>query len=294
MKLKAYTPAFVGLAALAGAALRGLNLLHGYEAGTRLPVHGDPAETGLMILTAAAVLFLLLAALKFRENRGLAFETAFSGGDTMFKMLSVIAGLVMIAAGAFGLYLTVSGGMTPAADPEAIMMVQPSPLANLPMIPLWILAMLTGGCFIGIATALSRKTITESTAALTIVPMFWACFDLIITFKDNGASPFVGLYGFELLAAIFLTYAFYSLAGFLYSTASPSRFVFSAGLAAILCVACVGGAAISLASGSPVIVFTTETLLRYACFLASGVWMFTLLVLLVRSAAGETVPTEET
>lgn len=294
MKLKAFTPFVVGLAALAGAVLRGLNLLHGYEQGTCLPVHGDPGETGLIVLTAAAALFLLFAAVKFRKNRGMAFETAFSGGDTIFKMLSVIAGLVMLAAGAFGLYLTVSGNTVPAADPEAIVMVQPSPLSNLPMIPLWILAMLTGGCFIGIAAALSRKTITESTAALTIVPMFWACFDLIITFKDNGASPFVGLYGFELLAAIFLTYAFYSLAGFLYSTASPSRFVFSAGLAAILCVACVGGAGIALAAGTSAVTFTMTTLLRYACFLASGVWMFTLLVLLARSTAGETVPAEET
>ena len=155
------------------------------------------------------------------------------------------------------------------------------------MIPLWILAILTGGCFIGIAAALRRKNITESTAALTIVPMFWACFDLIITFKDNGASPFVGLYGFELLAAILLTYAFYSLAGFLYSTASPARFVFSAGLAAILCVSCVGGAGISLASGAAAISFSAETLLRYACFLASGVWLFAMLVLLARSTAGE-------
>ncbi|MGM9612066.1 MAG: hypothetical protein ACI3XZ_01035 [Butyricicoccus sp.] len=294
MKLKAFTPFVVGLAALAGAVLRGLNLLHGYEQGTCLPMHGDPGETGLIVLTAAAALFLLFAAIQFRKNRGMAFETAFSGGDTIFKMLSVIAGLVMLAAGAFGLYLTVSGNTAPLAHPEAILMVQPSPLSNLPMIPLWILAMLTGGCFIGIATALSRKTITESTAALTIVPMFWACFDLIITFKDNGASPFVGLYGFELLAAIFLTYAFYSLAGFLYSTASPSRFVFSAGLAAILCTACVGGAIIALAAGATAVTFTMQTLLRYACFLASGVWMFTLLVLLARSTAGEAVPTEET
>lgn len=155
------------------------------------------------------------------------------------------------------------------------------------MIPLWILSILTGGCFIGIAAALRRKTITESTAALTIVPMFWACFDLIITFKDNGASPFVGLYGFELLAAILLTYAFYSLAGFLYSTGQarpalsfppacrhPVRF---------LCgrrgnFAGVGAAAIS---------FSAETLLRYACFFASGVWLFAMLVLLARSTAGE-------
>ena len=126
---------------------------------------------------------------------------------------------------------------------------------------------------------------------LTIFPMFWSCFDLIITFKDNGASPFVGLYGFELLAAILLTYAFYTLAGFLYSTANPARFVFSAGLAVILCIACVGGAGISLASGAAAVTFSPETLLRYVCFLASGVWMFALLVLLTRNTAKDTPET---
>ena len=287
MKLKASIPVLVGVAALAGAALRGWNLMNGYEAGTHLPVRGDPAETGLIALSAVMAAVLLAAAFGYRKNRGIPFETAFAGSGTPFQALSAAAGLMMMAAGAAGLYVTVSGGPAPAGGPETLIFTQTSPLANLPMIPLWILAILTGGCFIGIAAALRRKNITESTAALTIVPMFWACFDLIITFKDNGASPFVGLYGFELLAAILLTYAFYSLAGFLYSTASPARFVFSAGLAAILCVSCVGGAGISLASGAAAISFSAETLLRYACFLASGVWLFAMLVLLARSTAGE-------
>ena len=275
MKIKTAAPAFVGLAALLGAVLRGLNLMYGYEEGTRLPVPGDPAETGLIALSALAAVLLLAAALRCRRYRGIAFEEAFCSGGALFKMLSVLTGLVMIAAGGAGLYTTAA--VFSSGDARS----------TLPMIPLWLLAMLTGGSFIGTASAISRRKITESAAALTIVPMFWACFDLIITFKDNGASPFVGLYGFELLAAIALTYAFYSLAGFLYSTASPSRFVFSAGLAAVLCIAVVGGAFLSILSGSSVIPFPAETLLRYACFLASGVWLFALLVLLSRSLAGK-------
>ena len=290
MKLKALTPALVGAAALIGAVLRGLNLISGYEAGTGLPVPGDPAETGLIALSAVMAVALLLIAHTYRKNRGIQFEAAFAGSSTLFKMISVIAGLVMMAAGALGLYQTVSGG-APASDPEMMLTAPVSPLATLPMILLWILAILTGGCLIGLASALSRKSISASNAMLTILPMFWACFDLIITFKDNGASPFVGLYAFELLAAILLTYAFYTLAGFLYSVANPARFVFSAGLSVILCIACVGGAGISLASGAAAVTFSPETLLRYVCFLASGVWMFALLVLLTRNTAKDTPET---
>ena len=290
MKLKVLTPVLVGAAALICAVLRGLNLISGYEAGTGLPVPGNPAETGLIALSAVMAVALLLIARTYRKNRGIQFEAAFAGSGTLFKMVSVIAGLAMMAAGALGLYQTVAGG-APASDPEMMLTAPVSPLATLPMILLWILAILTGGCLIGLASALSRKSISASNAMLTIFPMFWSCFDLIITFKDNGASPFVGLYAFELLAAILLTYAFYTLAGFLYSTANPARFVFSTGLAVILCIACVGGAGISLASGAAAVTFSPETLLRYVCFLASGIWMFALLVLLTRNTAKDTPET---
>lgn len=270
MKKLQFAPIFVAVFALAGAVLRGLNLMHGYEPGTGLPIAGNLPETALIAVCALAGVGLVLFAFGCRGLRGILFEDAFGAGGTLFKMVSVIAGLIMLAAGGFGLYL-------------AVTQTQGQLSARLPLYPLWLLAMLTGGCLIGIAAALGRRTINESTASLTIIPMFWACFDLIITFKDNGASPFVGLYAFELLSAIALTYAFYALAGFLYSTASPSRFIFSAGAAVILCLTCVGGTLISMASGVSAIVPTTDTLLRYACFLASGVWLFAMLVLLSRA-----------
>lgn len=272
MKKSLLAPVLVAVFAVLGAALRGLNLMYGYEAGTKLPVRGDMAETALIAVCVLAAAALAVLALSFRAQRGIQFEDAFGTDNTFFKMISVIAGLIMLAAGAFGLYLAVSENTG-------------APLfAKLSLFPLWLLAMLTGACLIGIATALSRRQMSQSTASLTIIPMFWACFDLIITFKDNGSSPFIGLYAFELLAAIALTYAFYALAGFLYSTASPSRFIFSAGAAVILCLTCVGGTLISMASGVSPIVPTMDALLRYACFLASGVWLFAMLALLARTA----------
>lgn len=260
------------LFALVGAVLRGLNLINGYEPDTQLPVQGDPAETGLIALCVVAAVALLAFALSFRAQRGILFEEAFGGDSVGFKMISVISGILMIASGAFGLYLAVSQNVMTAI------------WSFVPLLILWLLAILTGCCMIGIASALSRDRIVEGTASLTIIPMFWACFDLIITFKDNGASPFLGLYAFELLAAIALTYAFYVLAGFLYSTASPSRFVLSAGMSVVLCGVCVGGAAIALLSGSSSVPFSTDTLLRYACFFASGLWLFALLALLSRES----------
>lgn len=271
MKIKAYVPGFAALAALAGAVLRGLNLSRGYEPVTNLPVRGDLSAALLIALSLFAALSILALSRLFRLDRGILFEDAFSGAGTGFKAVSVVCGLTMCAAGAYGLYLAAAG------DPSAPI------TANLSQFPLWLLAVLTGGCFIGIAAGLGGKGITAGTASLTLIPMFWACFDLIMTFKDNGASPFVGLYGVELLAATMLAYAFYVLAGFLYGTGSPAQFVFSAGLAVFFCITCVGGVVIAAAAGAQLPALSV--LVRYLCFLSSGLWLFAMLILLSRSCA---------
>lgn len=272
MKIKALIPIAAAAAGLAGAALRGVSLITGYEAFTSLPLPDSAAQRGLIFLSVVAVAVLFAMSRVYKPQRGVPFERMFGGGGNAFKMISVLAGGVMIAASAYGLFLVLTN---PGME---------KPSAMLPMIPLWILAILTGGCFVGLAAALSGREITETTAAFTIVPMFWSCFDLIITFKDNGASPFVGLYAFELFAAIALTYAFYALAGFLYGPCSPSRFAFSAGAAVFFCLVCVGGEAVNLLGGGQAVTPSTQTLLRYVCFLTSSVW---LLALLARQSAAK-------
>lgn len=281
MNRKILLPIAAAGAGLLGAALRGKNLINGYEPTAGLPIAGDRAQSALIFLSVVTVVVLFLLSRSYKGDRGARFETAFGGGGTLFKLISVLTGAVMIVAGIAGLYQTVMQYRLATQQFGLVGDVQSMPLMTvLPLIPLWLLAVLTGGCFIGIASALARGNVTESTAAFTIVPMFWSCFDLIITFKDNGASPFVSLYAFELFAAIGLTYAFYSLAGFLYSVSSPSRFAFSAGAAVFFCLLCVGGEVVNILCGGTAIVASSETLLRYVCFLASGLWLLTMTVLM--------------
>ena len=264
MDRKRLIPVVAAVGGVIGAVLRGLNLLTGYEPETNLPIAGNGAQTALIVLSVLTAAVLFVCARGFRADRGAVFEEMFGSSSAGFKVLSVLAGLVMIAAGAGGFYL-----LLPQFSGQS------SIFSLLPLIPLWLLAILTGGCFIGLAAALSRRAVTETTAAMTVVPMFWSCFDLIITFKDNGASPFVGLYAVELFAAIALTYAFYALAGFLYSRSSPFRFAVSAGLAVFFCLTTVGGAAIHFLAGGTAP--DGETLMRYVCFLAAGGWMLGLI-----------------
>ena len=62
----------------------------------------------LIAVCGLAALALVILAIAHRGLRGMPFEDAFGTDNTLFKMISVIAGLVMIAAGGFGLYLAVT------------------------------------------------------------------------------------------------------------------------------------------------------------------------------------------
>lgn len=274
MNAKRLIPAAAAAAGVLGAILRGYNLHTGYEEGTCLPIPGNLPQTLLIAFSVVVVAGVLLWSRSFASRRGASFEQAFGCQNTGYKMLAVVTALVMGVAGALGLISLLTGGGATALSTEG------NPLMNfIPLIPLWLLAILTMVSFIITAAAQSRGTISESSAVFTIIPMFWACFDLIITFKDNGASPFVSLYAFELFAAIALVFAFYAIAGFLYSTGNPARFVFAASVGVFFSFTCVGGYLVCWLLGGSPIVLSTEAMLRYACFGAASVYLLANLVI---------------
>ncbi len=280
MRLKRYIPVFAALSGVVGAVLRGLNLRSGYEVGTGLPIAGNAPQTALVVLSVAVAVLFFLASHGFVGRRGASFEDAFACASTGYKTVAVLCGLAMGAAGAGGLYLLATGADTAAQsllEPQT-----PTLSAMLPLIPLWLLALLSMAAFIVLASVQAQGTMTEKRAAFTLVPMFWACFDLIITFKDNGASPFVSLYAFELFAAIALVFAFYSIAGFLYARSNPARFVFTASLGVFFSFTCVGGYLVYALLGGGAIVLTAEAVLRYLCFGAASVYLLANLALVSR------------
>lgn len=263
MKSIRILPAAVALFGIVGAILRGRNLYTGYEPVTNLPIAGNMPQTALILLSVVFFFAMLLWSTVLRSQKGTAFEDAFGCEHTIYKMTAVLAALIMGVCGAGGLYLLFAGGSYPTVGLTA----------NLPLIPLWILAIVTAYSFVTVASSQAHGYISENRAAFTVVPMFWACFDLIITFKDNGASPFVSLYAFELFAAVFLVYAFYCMAAFLYSTGNPVRFVCTASLAVFFCMICIGGYLVCAALGGSTVVLDTEGMLRYGCFGGSALYL---------------------
>ncbi len=273
MKSIRYIPFAAAIFGILGAILRGLNLYTGYETGTNLPIAGNAPQRALIVLSVAFFAAMLLWAFLLRPRRGISFEAAFGCKHTAYKMLAVLAALFMGGSGLFGLYgVATAGGLYQAGG-----------LDSLPLVPLWLLALLTTVSFIYTASGQARGNMTEKHATFTVVPMFWACFDLIITFKDNGASPFVSLYAFELFAAIALVYAFYAMSAFLYATGNPARFVSMASLAVFFCFTCVGGYLVCAMLGGSSVVLDTESILRYVCFGSSAVYLLANLFIVTRN-----------
>ncbi len=276
MKSVRYIPLFAAIFGILGAVLRGLNLYTGYESGTNLPIADNLPQHALILLSVIFFVAMLLWSFSLRPRRGISFEAAFGCGHTIYKMIAVLSALLMGGSGLLGLYLVASGGGLQAGS-----------LESLPLVPLWLLALLTTASFIHTASGQARGNMTEKHAIFTVVPMFWACFDLIITFKDNGASPFVSLYAFELFAAIALVYAFYAMSAFLYATGNPARFVSMAALAVFFCFTCVGGYLVCAVLGGSTIVLDTESVLRYICFGSSAAYLLANLVIVTRNLVYE-------
>ncbi|WP_143436136.1 hypothetical protein [Intestinibacillus massiliensis] len=282
MHAKRMIPLAAAAAGVLGAVLRGLNLHTGYEEGTCLPIPGNLPQILLIALSVVVAIGMLAWSRAFAPQRGVSFERTFGCRTTGYKMLAAVTGLAMGVAGAAGLFTLVTGGIQSGFSSEGKQL-----LDFIPLVPLWLLAILTMVSFIMTASAQSRGSINEGGAFFTIIPMFWACFDLIITFKDNGASPFVSLYAFELFAAIALVFAFYAIAGFLYSTSNPARFVFTAAVGVFFSFTCVGGYLVCwLLGGSPV-ELGAEAMLRYVCFAAASVYLLANLVIATRSLVKE-------
>lgn len=281
MKLKRYIPFLALAAGVLGAVLRGANLHTGYEAETCLPIPGNTPQTALVALSIAMVLLFFISSRLYKNQRGISFESAFSCDNTFYKMIAVLSGLAMSVAGVLGLYRLLTGQTSTVNA-----LGESTPLISLaPLIPLWVLAIVTTASFIVLCKMQAGGAVTESRAIFSIIPMFWACFDLIITFKDNGASPFVSLYAFELFAAISLVFAFYFHAGFFYAKSSPARFMCTASLGVFFSFTCVGGYLVcALLGGSPV-ELTAEAVLRYICFAGASVYLLANLFIAGRKLA---------
>lgn len=267
----------VSLAAgLAGAAAYALFLSRGYDHTVDLPVAGQPWLAVLAVLTLALAALALLCSFRLPKedfDRQTAFERWLGGDSPLVRTGGVLAGFLMAAGGALGLF-----GVYQNMQAEALqtgMAARPDVLT----LVLYALAILTGIVLI-LALPLFR-TVTESAAALTIVPIFWSCFDMILTFKENGDNPMMSLYLWELLAAGAVTLAFYEISAVLFDKPRPRRMSAVLACAAGLCLT--GGLGKLAAMALSPDLRALDDAGRHLCLLAGAVWSLAVLARMSRT-----------
>lgn len=269
MRFSKYLPPFVLIASVLGGLLRGINLITGYEVRTSLPIEGNLAQTALIILSIVMIIIVGALSRPYAQSNGKFFIDTFGTNSNIYKSLVVLAGACMGISGLLGLYTTISDTLLGTSISAASMNIYSE---LLPLLPLWILAILSLVSFLVLAKSQFSGEITESRAGLSIIPMFWACFDLIITFKDNSISPFVSLYAFELFAAVFLVFAFYVFAGFFYAKSNIALFMFFSSMSVFFCITCAIGWVIAMVCSTNV-TFADDTVFRYLGFVGAAIYL---------------------
>lgn len=261
MNLIVFLPIFAALFGILGGIFRGLSLLNGYEPQTHLPIAGDNFQLMLIILSVISVVIFVILCARFKFDAEPQFEKAFISDSAGYKTLCVLSALITILCGAGGFYFALTNS-------------DKSFYSHITEFPLWILAVLTGVAIIGLIRA--KENINESSAYFTLIPMFWAAFDLIVIFKNNSSSPFVGHYSFELIPSVFLTLAFYAFASFLYSKPKPRFMLFASSLAIVFSLVCVIGTVMAHILNPSLWAFNMQTLIRTGCLLGTALYLFAL------------------
>lgn len=209
MNLKKALPVLALSLGLAGGVLHGLDLAHGYDsAGLPTDV---PWLTILYVLAVSAVPICIICARSYRQtsNKYQAFEAYLCGGGDLHKTAAVLCAAVFALCGLWGLYMA------------AVHLIDLPMFERLTLIPLYLLALLSCLTFVRFGSHAAVGSVSEQSANLIFIPIFWIALDMVNTFKVNGNAPLEGLFMFELLAAMSILCALNAYARFLFALPRP-------------------------------------------------------------------------
>ncbi|MCQ5131172.1 hypothetical protein NE562_16055 [Butyricicoccus faecihominis] len=263
----------VGLC-IPGVALRTAHLLGGFELNTGLPIPGNKLLYALLALFAVAAVLYAVCAMPLKAERDTPFETLLGTRSTGFRMAAVIAGMLLIAGGAYYLFLTVT---TVELDAAVWARVLESIYA--------VITVVAGICLIGLCKAQNTATITEGQAKLTLAPLIWSCLHLLVTYRMTCVDPKLPSFAVGLIADILLVLGFYHLARLLFAKPRPAQLGFFSALAVTVVFSDLGGYCIAYLMGMRAVAWDAKTLTRSILAAAGCIMLLAELAMLTRPRA---------
>lgn len=260
-----------------GIVVRAMHMLNGFDLATGLPAVGDAwVWYFAAYLLVAAVVYAVLA-WPLRDRHTQPFEQLLGTQNTMFRMLAVVAGLLLAAGGAAYLYLTLTTVEQDAAGWAKVLELVYA-----------VVTVLCGACAVGLAKAQGGE-MTETTANLTLVPLIWSCLHLLVNYRMTCVDPKLASFSFGLVADMMLVLACYHLARLLYGKPRPAMLGFCGACAITMAGSDLGGYGLARLMGVTVPVWSDKMVLRGALSVAACVLVAAELFVLCREKQTETM-----
>nr|WP_300186382.1 hypothetical protein [uncultured Agathobaculum sp.] len=260
-----------------GIVVRAMHMLNGFDLATGLPAVGDAwVWYFAAYLLVAAVVYAVLA-WPLRDRYAQPFEQLLGTQNTMFRMLAVVAGLLLAAGGAAYLYLTLTTVEQDAAGWAKVLELVYA-----------VVTVLCGVCAVGLAKAQGGE-ITETMANLTLVPLIWSCLHLLVNYRMTCVDPKLASFSFGLVADMMLVLACYHLARLLYGKPRPAMLGFCGACAITMAGSDLGGYGLARLMGVTVPVWSDKMVLRGALSVAACVLVAAELFVLCREKQTETM-----
>ena len=277
------------LGGLAGAVLRGLALLHGYEPQTGLPVRGYLPSVLLAGLTAAMMIGLVLAAwAAFRRENGCTYETMFGSGGRLSGLLDVLAAAGMMACAGYALTHRTQIIFEQSSSVHGEW-IEPNTMIAAAAVAIWALGLLAGAALLVFGVRrMMGKAIARTDGTCLLVPMFWGCLDLIMIYHENSGNPVLSQYSYFMLMVIAVLVVFYSIAAFLFAgKPSAVRYFAASGIMLQLALTHIGGIAVyhgmTAAPDGVFSVVNLSNLLRIGVYTCMTVYLLVFFVQAVRN-----------
>ena len=225
-----FVPFFTFMAGATGFYLRLLELMNAFEEYTGLPRRGAVSTYVLIAFSAVfliiAFIFSLRATMKHKAPDG--FENAFGTEPVTYPIaFSLVGALWFVATGKQYLDLNKAG---------------PIPTTDLIFLIMSLLAAVSVAFF---AIEVFQDPRHKSKFALSVIPSLFACYWLVIVYRQNASNPVLLSYCYQCLAIIASALGFYFTSGFVFNKPAPGKSIFFYSAAVYFC-------AVTLADNHPI------------------------------------------
>lgn len=193
------------LAGIAGAVLRGFELRFAFDPVTGLAERFHPFTISLLALSAAVFVLLIIYMATHRMTTQFGYDQAFEarGAGGAVLPVAAAAALAVSALFAFRQYIDKT--------------------SDFGILAFGILAALAVWSVLRVSVGVASKNMPKSANIMIIIPIFWACFWLIVIFQKNAADPVIFDYIYMMLASIATTLFIYSSAGYAFGRGSAFK-----------------------------------------------------------------------